>query len=45
MPSGVKSLSLYLKPPLIAFQHGLVPHVPPAGICASSSGCGRADES
>src|SRR5258705_2617432 len=42
IPSGVKSLSLYLNPPLIAFQHGFVGHVSPAGICATSDGGGRA---
>src|SRR6185503_10167051 len=32
-PSGAPSLRLYLKPNVpVAFQHGIVPHWPPAGI-------------
>jgi len=34
MPSGVSSLSLYLKPVVVSFQHGLPAHVPPAGMNA-----------
>src|SRR4029453_14700724 len=33
-PSGVRSLSAYLNPVVpVAFQHGFVRHVPPAGAC------------
>jgi hypothetical protein len=36
-PSGVPSLSAYLKPTVLeGFQHGFVPHVPPAGAIALS---------
>src|SRR5262245_47337513 len=45
-PSGVPSLSLYLKPPPTTFQHGSPrAQVPPAGRCMSKTSAGVALES
>src|SRR5690242_9112524 len=44
-PSGVRSLSLYLKPPLMLFQHGFPAHVPSGGAIERRSGCAFAEAS
>src|SRR5262245_22848980 len=46
MPSGSASLFVILKPLVpVAFQHGFVPHMPPARIADARSGCDRTDPS
>ena len=44
-PAGVAARLRYANPVLVAFQHGTLPQVPPAGIDASVSGCGRPEPS